>query len=159
MASRCKGPLRAWRITDIRYSALDGSGASRYGGRWNSPGRRAVYAAETYSGALLEVLVHASGRVPGRQVYTELLIPEGVPIEEITAEEVSGWDAPDFIASRAWGDRWIDERRTLVLLVPSVIVQVERNVVINPEHPNFSRIRTSEPRPVRWDARLLRERT
>jgi RES domain-containing protein len=32
-----------------------------HGARWNSPERRVVYAAETYAGALLEILVHASG--------------------------------------------------------------------------------------------------
>jgi len=156
MGSRSKGPLRAWRIADIRHSVFDGSGAARHGGRWNSPGRRVIYAAETYSGALLEVLVHASGNVPGNQVYREIRIPENIAIEEAAADDVPGWDAPDFIASRAWGDRWIDDRRTAVLLVPSVVTRVERNVVINQEHPDFSRIQTSDPHSVRWDARLMR---
>src|SRR6266436_2721595 len=106
MASRRSGPLRAFRIADMRHTIFDGSGAMIHGARWNSPGRRVIYAAETYAGALLEILVHASGRIP---------------------------------------------RSRPVLLVPSVVTFVERNVLINREHPDFARIRASQALPVRWD--------
>jgi len=64
MASRRRGPLRVFRIADARHLIFDGTGAMIHGSRWNSPGRRIIYAAETYSGALLEIVVHASGGVP-----------------------------------------------------------------------------------------------
>ena len=54
------GPLRAYRIADRRHKIFDGQGAALLSGRWNSPGRRIIYEAETYTGALLEVLVHAT---------------------------------------------------------------------------------------------------
>ena len=64
MASRRKGPLRAYRIADVRQPIFDGNGAALYGGRWNSPGRRVIYAAETYAGAMLEKLAQANvGRI------------------------------------------------------------------------------------------------
>ena len=122
--------------------------------RWNSPGRRVIYAGETYAGALLEILVHASGTVPRSHGYVEIEIPAGLSIEEITPDDVPRWDSPSSEAARAFGDRWYDERRTPVLLVPSVVTVVERNVLINQEHSDFRRIRASQPRPVRWDARL-----
>jgi len=127
-----------------------------YGARWNSPGRRVIYAAETYAGALLEVLVHASGSVPKHHGYVRIEIPAGVEIEEARAAEVPRWDAPSYEAARAFGDRWYDERRTAVLLVPSLVTTVERNVLLNQEHPEFARIRAGEPAPVRWDTRLWR---
>jgi RES domain-containing protein len=125
-----------------------------HGARWNSPGRRVIYAAETYSGALLEILVHASGNVPKSQGYIEIQIPAALSIERVTPADVPHWDAPSFEAAQAFGDRWYDGRRTPVLIVPSVVTHVERNVLINQEHPAFSGIRASKPLPARWDARL-----
>jgi RES domain-containing protein len=125
-----------------------------HGARWNSPGRRVIYAAETYAGALLEILVHASGSVPQSQGYVEIEIPSGLSIEEVAPDSLPQWDSPSFEASQAFGDRWYDERRTVVLLVPSVVTQVERNVLINQEHSDFPLVRASQAVPVRWDARL-----
>ena len=125
-----------------------------HGARWNSPGRRVIYAAETYAGALLEILVHTSGSVPKSHGCVTIEIPDGLPIEDIAPDDVQRWDSRSFEAARAFGDRWYDERRTPVLMVPSVVTRVEHNVLINQEHPEFARIRASQPRPVRWDARL-----
>jgi RES domain-containing protein len=154
MASRRSGPLRAFRIADMRHTIFDGSGAMIHGARWNSPGRRVIYAAETYAGALLEILVHASGSVPRSQGYVEIEIPSGLSIEEITQGDLPRWDAPSFEAAQAFGDKWYDERRTLVLMVPSVVTRVERNVLINQEHPEFPLVQASQAVPVRWDSRL-----
>ena len=148
MAFRRSGPLRAFRIADMRHAIFDGTGAMLYGARWNSPGRRVIYAAETYAGALLEILVHASGSVPQSQGYVEIAIPSGLSIEEITQDELPRWDAPSFEATQAFGDRWYDERRTPVL------TRVERNVLVNQEHPEFPMVRASQAVPVRWDLRL-----
>lgn len=157
MASRRRGPLRAYRIADARYPIFDGGGAARHGGRWNSPGRGVVYAAETYAGTLLEKLVHANiGRIPKRQRYVELVVPEEVEIEEIEPDDVPGWDAPDEQASRAYGDVWYDERRTAVLVVPSIVARIERNVAISQDHPDFPKILAGDPQPVLWDSRLFR---
>lgn len=90
--------------------------------------------------------MHASGSIPKSQGYIEIEIPAGVDIET--------WDAPSFEAGRRFGDQWYDERRTAVLIVPSVVTLVEPNVLINQEPPAFTRIRPSEPRRVRWGARL-----
>ena len=142
----------------MRHTIFDGSGAMLHGARWNSPGRRVIYAAETYAGALLEILVHTNGSVPQSQGYVEIEIPAGISIEEITQDDVPRWDSQSFEAARAFGDRWYDERRTAVLMVPSVATLVERNVLINQDHPAFSMLRASEPLPVRWDARLWKRR-
>ena len=58
-------------------------------------------------------------------------------------------------ASRAYGDRWYDEGRTAVLIVPSVLARPERNIAINQEHPDFGKIRATAPEPVDWDERLF----
>jgi RES domain-containing protein len=158
MGYRHSGPLRAFRIADMRHSIFDGTGAMLYGARWNSPGRRVIYAAQTYAGALLEILVHASGTVPRSQGYIEIEIPARVSIEEIMPDDVPRWDSLSCETSRAFGDRWYDERRTPVLIVPSIVTKVERNVLINQQHPDFVRIQASQALPVRWDTRLWKKR-
>jgi len=154
MASPRSGPLRAFRIADMRHTIFDGTGAMMHGARWNSPGRRVVYASETYAGALLEILVHGSGCVPGSQGYIEIEIPAGMSIEELAPDALPRWDSASFETARAFGDAWYDQRRTPVLMVPSVVTRLERNVLINQEHPDFKKIRASEGLPVRWDKRL-----
>ena len=102
----------------------------------------------------MEILFHASGSVPPSQAYIEIAIPAGLSIETLALADLPRWDSPSFEASRMFGDRWYDEKRTPVLFVPSVVTRIERNVLINQEHPDFKRIRASVALPVRWDARL-----
>jgi len=86
MASPRSGTLRAYRIADRRHRIFDGAGAASFGGRWNSPGRRVIYAAETYAGAMLEILAHANiGRIPRSHSWIEILIGNGVKTEELNA--------------------------------------------------------------------------
>ena len=156
MASPRSAALRAYRIADRRHRIFDGQGAASFGGRWNSPGRRVIYASETYAGAMLEVLAHANiGRIPRSHSWIEILIAKGVKVEELKEGELRGWDAADQRASRAHGDHWYDEGRTAVLIVPSVLARPERNIAINQEHPDFVKIRASAPEPVNWDERLF----
>ena len=154
MAFPRSAPLRAFRIADMRHPIFDGTGAMLHGARWNSPGRRVVYASETYAGALLEILVHGSGSVPRSQGYVEIEIPAALPIEELASADLPQWDSASTETSRAFGDLWYDQRRTPVLIVPSVATRIERNILINQEHPDFPRIRATQASPVRWDERL-----
>ena len=157
MVSRLEEPLRAYRIADSRRPIFDGTGAAALGGRWNSPGRRVIYASETYAGALLEKLAHTNiGRVPNSQVYLEIEVPAGMEIEILDPAGLPGWDHAGQRESRAYGDAWHDEQRSALLLVPAIVTRVERNVVINERHPAFSKIKASVPRPVIWDERLFR---
>ena len=152
--------MRAFRIADRRFPIFDGTGPQLVGGRWNSPGRPVIYAAETFAGAVLEVLVHANlGRVPRTHAVVELAMPDAVAKEIVEPEELPGWDAEDQIVSRAYGDHWLQERRTAILLVPSVVTcGREHNLVLNPGHSAFKDITTSEPQDVVWDERLFRRR-
>jgi RES domain-containing protein len=152
--------MQAYRIADRRYPLLDGMGAARIGGRWNSPGHPVIYAAQTYAGALLEILVHANlNRLPPTQVAVELTIPEALPIERLAPADLPGWDAPNLAASRKFGDRWLQEQRTAVLMVPGLVTHGhEHNLLLNPAHPDFARITASPPQEVAWDDRLFRRK-
>ena len=150
--------MRAFRIADRRFPIFDGTGARLVGGRWNSPGRPVIYAAETFAGAVLEVLVHANlGRVPRTHAVLEITIPDTITTEIVLVGDLPGWEADDQSVSRAFGDQWLEEKRTAVLLVPSLVTRgPERNVVLNPEHPAFKHIISSKPQDVVWDERLFR---
>jgi RES domain-containing protein len=149
--------LTAYRIADARHPIFDGTGAALFGGRWNSPGRAAIYAATSYAGAMLERLVHAgTGRIPKNQKAVLISIPARVSVEEWPGQRLpAGWDAEDNVASRTFGDAWLAERRSAVLIVPSVVSKYENNVVINPAHPQFKWIVVSNPEKVVWDNRIL----
>ena len=147
----------AYRIADARHPIFDPTGAMLHGGRWNSVGARVIYAAETYAGALLEILAHSNlPQPPKNHRVVRIEIPGDVKIERVVQEEVPGWDAEDAVTSRTYGDEWIRSRRTAVLRVPSVVTQGrEYNLVLNTEHPDFKMIQAGAPETVHWDARLF----
>jgi RES domain-containing protein len=145
-------------MADARHKIFDRTGAMIRGGRWNSTGLGVIYAAETFSGALLEVLVHSNlSQPPKNHRVVRIVIPEEVKMETLSAGKLPGWDAENLIASRAFGDRWITEKRSAVLKVPSVITKErESNLLINPSHTQFALIVPSEPEAIDWDTRLFR---
>jgi RES domain-containing protein len=147
-------PDRAFRIADRRHPIFDGTGAFLKGARWNSPGRPVIYAAETFAGALLEMLVHTRiGRIPRTHAAVEIAIPPDVSIEYCHPEQVDFLSAE---AARAFGDAWHHQRRSLILVVPSVAASGRgRNVLINADHSQLGVLRVSEPFEIVWDARLF----
>lgn len=149
--------MRCFRIGDARFPLFDGAGARLCGGRWNSPGHGLIYAAETYAGAILEILVHANlNRLPRTQAVLTVEIPDDLGVERLLVSALPGWDAPNQAASRAFGDRWLADARTAVLLVPSLVTHGrEHNVLLNPTHADFSRVTYTPPEPVVWDDRLF----
>ena len=150
--------MRAWRITREIYRphALSGEGAARVGNRWNSPGVPIAYTSTSRPLAVLEMLVHVT-----RDTIPEnlLILPINVPDDLV--QEAEGfprdWNALPYSASaRRFGDRWAAERRSAALLVPSVVLPAERNLLINPMHPDYPKIAALRPERFQFDRRLLR---
>ncbi len=149
--------MRFYRIADSRHSPESGEGARLHGGRWNSPGRAVIYACETMTGAMLEKIVHTNGRMPKHQVGVAYGVPNALKAISIDPGAVPGWDKPDMIASRATGDAWLTSGESAILRVPSVVFSVERNVLLNPGHTDFAKVRVVSVEAVRWDHRLFEE--
>ena len=114
-----------------------------------------IYCSEHYSTAMLEKLVHGSGRLPPNQHFVTVTIPNGVSYEVASPAFVPGWDEPGGGVSRAFGAAWQAAGRSLVLLLPSVVARMERNVLINASHGEFGRVSWGLGEPVRWDGRLF----
>lgn len=146
-----------WRVTKTRHVPFDGTGAQLMGARWNSPGRPVIYSADTFAGALLELLAHAvrPRTLPGPHHAVRIEVPDAVA-ETLDPAGLPGWDERDAAAALEFGDRWLRERRSAALVVPAVTARpVGRNVLINPEHPDVRAIAVSAPFPVPWDERLF----
>ena len=148
---------QAWRIADGRFDPFSPVGASLVGGRWNSPGLGVIYASLSYAGAMLECLAHAGiGRVPRTHVAVGIAVAQAVAVERHHESQLpAGWDQADLLVARAFGDTWIREQRTAVLVVTSVVARREGNVLINPGHADFAYITAKVPEAVVWDERLF----
>lgn len=146
----------AYRIADSRYPIFDPTGAAINGGRWNSVGKRVIYAAESYAGAMLEVLAHRNAQtLPKHHKTVRILIPVDLKIESVYPRDLPGWDDEDERVPRAFGDAWYDAKRSPILRVPSVVTHgPEYNLVLNTLHPQFLLIKARNPEPVVWDSRL-----
>ncbi len=149
--------MRFYRIADSRHSPESGEGARRHGGRWNSPGRAVIYACETMTGAMLEKLVHTNVRMPKHQVGVTYESPNALKAISIEPETVPGWDKRDMVVSRAAGDAWLASVESAILRVPSIVFSVERNVLLNPAHADFPKIKVVSIEPVHWDDRLFED--
>ncbi len=153
--SRFGGAFAAFRIGVSEFPIFDGGGAVRQAGRWSTPSRRVINCASAYALALLENLVHWNiGKLPPGTRYARCVIPADVSREIVISSDLIGWDEPDYRASQAFGDRWYDERRSAILVVPSVLSPFEPNVLINQDHNEFPRIAIGPEGPALLDPRL-----
>jgi RES domain-containing protein len=150
--------VTAWRIVKRKHakSAFSGEGARRYGGRWNNPGIAAIYTAQSQSLAALEIAVHLeSPELLEKYVVIEVTFDESLVGTVSRASLPKNWRAshpPDRV--RAIGDSWVEKARSAVLRVPSTIIPAEFNYLINPRHPDFTKVHFGKPSPFQFDPRL-----
>ena len=147
-----------WRLTKARYAttAFDGEGARLYGGRWNSPGRAAVYLAGSLALAALEILVHVkSQRELEGYVKICVEVPDGLT-SDVGALPANWRRGRALDETRAVGDRWLGAGETLLLRLPSVVIPEESNYLLNPRHPDFGQLAIGEAESFLFDPRLKR---
>jgi len=148
-------PRRIYRVCRSIHANLDGEGAKRAGGRWNSPGRPVVYMAETISLAVLENLVHMARQdFPTGYVVVGAVVPENI---RLLRDEDLLLGSSD-ISPRRLGDQWIDSHDSAVLEVRSTVVPFEHNYLLNPRRPDFAAITVEPPVPFVFDERLFGSR-
>jgi RES domain-containing protein len=150
--------MNLWRIIDrgLLREAFSGQGASAYGGRWNSPGTRMIYCSEHPALAALEKLVHIQDIEQLRRSYS--LIALGCPdelTEALPTRLPRNWTGDGARARlRRIGDQWIASRRSLALVVPSVVLPRSSNILVNPLHAAFGRLQIGRAESVDFDPRL-----
>lgn len=152
--------MRFWRICRHRYAAeaASGEGAYRYGGRWNSHGVRVVYASTSLALAAIETFANLEPRLqPEDLVSIEGEVPDVLEIERLSLESLPPhWHRSRDESLARFGDEWIRARRTVALLVPAATIPGEWNVLLNPAHAQFSKVKFDSPRPFEFDVRMFR---
>lgn len=150
-------PLTGYRIGDPdgEFPIWDDGGARQAFGRWHEAGSGVIYASEHYSTAMLEKLVHFGGELPGNQHFIEITLPAGLSYEVVNPDLLGGWADIAGIVAREFGRKWYAEKRSVILVVPSVVARMERNFVFHTGHPDFARIGIGLETPVWWDDRLF----
>jgi RES domain-containing protein len=139
-----------WRISN--YATLDGMGGLRFSARWHTVGRPIVYAADHPASALLEMLVNLDvSLLPDTFQLLKIFVPDDITVER----SASGGDwLENVLLSRAAGDHWLADRRSLILQVPSAILPGVFNTLINPLHPEAPRLKIKSSISVPLDKRL-----
>jgi len=151
---------RVYRVLRKKYARnpFDGEGAYQYGGRWSSPGNRLSYTSEHQSLALLEYFVHLDKDDPP----TDLVLATAEAPHNVSRRQINVTDLPiHWRASAAppelmqIGDEFVRRGDACLLLVPSALAPSEYNWLINPAHPEFSRIVVGELESLAYDPRMF----
>jgi RES domain-containing protein len=151
-----------WRIAqEAKTFAADdmsGAGAKKLGGRWNEIGTAIVYTSENVSLAHLESIVHfGGGDLPLNRYLVRIDVPDEIWAAAISADvsKLVGWDAePAGRTSIDFGTAWAKSKDSALLIVPSVIVLDECNVLVNPDHPDAGRLKATKIRKITFDMRV-----
>ncbi len=152
--------MRVWRICKAEHAgaAFTGEGAVLYAGRWHQAGTPVVYCSDSRALAALEQLVHLHRNwLPPHFVGFGLEIPDNLAISKVRTQDLPAmWRRhPGPPELRDIGTRWIKSGETVALRVPSAVVPGEHNFLLNPRHPDFSRLQISNPEPFEFDERLV----
>ena len=149
--------MDVFRITHRKWA--DKLVASGYAARWNSNGMFAIYSAENASLACLENLVHRNGfGLDADYCLITISIPSTISKIEIKSTDLpSNWNLNDekaHLICRKYGDNWIRTQKSAILIVPSAIIANECNIIINPNHKDFFKIKIKKIENFSFDKRL-----
>jgi RES domain-containing protein len=149
--------LTCFRIGDPNgaHPIYDAQGSRLYPGRWNTADSPVIYTSQHYSTAMLEKLVHANSIMPPNQHYIRIMIPNGTSYEVFVPPYHSGWDGKQETICKRFGREWVKQERSAILFVPSIPARLDRNILINPAHPDACAITHELPEPIWWDKRLF----
>lgn len=158
--------MRVYRVEREKYinTTLSGIGAALTESyRWNSLSTYLVYTAESRALALLEISVHIdlSEDLPTDRFFIEIDIPEDVEVLELAIDELpEKWDSkPPILETQYIGDDFVLQKKAVVLRVPSSIVPPEYNYLINPNHPDSSKIKVISMQRLQFDHRFEQKKS
>jgi len=152
--------MKVYRISKTFFiKDISGTGARIYGGRWNHKGVSILYTSQSRALATVEYLVHVPLSLkPKNLSIASIELPDDVSIKEVLKEDLpANWrDSPPPSEIASIGTGWILAGNTLGLRVPSASVENDFNLLINPVHPEMSRVKIVTIEPYEVDRRLLR---
>ena len=150
--------MQVYRVANSKYKefTLSGIGAEKVGGRWNEVGTRAVYCSENVSLALLEYYVHSknTATLPSKILVAQIEVPDDFIIEELEALPERWAQYPYSSKTTSLFTQRAKDHNFFALRVPSVILGVEFNVVLNPLYQDFGQVRVVDFFELPMDPRL-----
>jgi RES domain-containing protein len=155
--------VHLWRVASDTptWTADDmsGKGAASKGARWNHPGELVTYAATSISLAAWETRAHFGhgAALPWNRFLVRIDVPDDVwaARQMLSRPPPVGWNAiPEGAMSRNEGSTWLKAGTSALLAVPSVIIDEEDNILINPAHADSVRIVASKVRRFVYDHRV-----
>lgn len=151
-----------YRVANAKYkdTVLSGIGAEKVGGRWNEVGVRAVYCSESVSLALLEYYVHSKNiaNLPKSILVAKIEFPDSFEVEDLDPLPVSWNQFPYSAKSASAFTRIAKDRNAFALRVPSAIVGLEYNVILNPLYKDFGKVEVIEFIELPVDPRLKKDK-
>lgn len=151
--------MEVFRLAREQFGGeLSGKGSSLQGARWNSVGVELVYAASNRSLAMAEVAVHLTlATLPSDFLMMTIFVPDDIDMIRIKEKDLpAGWNEfPYRISSQIVGDTFARSNQACLLQVPSAVVQGEHNILINPKHKDFRRIKIVEKVTFPFDKRIF----
>ena len=151
----------AWRIGYSGALTLGelGFGSTLGDGRWHagcSGAQQLVYAASSRALCQLERRVHCNGIMPKNLALLRLEIPQGAKLKLATDLALPADWRQNEAATQTIGMRWLTSKSSLGLWVPSFVEPAENNLLLNPNHPDYIRVRlVVEKNPFTFDPRLF----
>lgn len=151
-----------YRVANLKYKdlTLSGIGAEKVGGRWNEVGTRAVYCSENISLALLEYYVHSENiaYLPKEILVAKIEFPDEFVIEELK-ELPERWNQyPYSSKTTEVFTKLSKDRNVFALRVPSTIVGLESNIILNPLYKEFGKVEVVEFIKLPIDERLKKDK-
>ena len=152
--------MRVWRLVRPNFApdAYSGEGGLHAAGRWTPKGVRVVYTSGSLALAVLEVLVHLEIRhFPDEMRAVPADVPDGLRVRTLTARDLPrAWETiPAPSKLQEFGAQWIKSADSAILKVPSAVVPLEWNYLLNPAHREFRRIKLGRPQRFKFDERLI----
>lgn len=146
-----------YRLATAKYAEdISGEGARLYGGRFNPVGLPALYASENISLCILEILVRASRHTtPDSYTLITIEFPE-TDMREIKLKKLKKNWQEDLDHTRGMGEDFLNNNQALSLKVPSAVISVEHNYILNPNHADFKEVSIIETQLLQLDKRLFK---
>lgn len=145
-----------YRLAHSKFaSSLNSSGAAN---RWNQTFQFVIYCSQNISLCALELLAHTNGiRPKGEFKIMEIKIRGQATTASIDLSMLpKNWHQLQYYAlTQQIGSDWYESKSSLVLKIPSAIIQSEFNYVINTTHPDFDKtVSLRKAKSFFWDKRF-----
>ena len=152
--------MEVYRLSREKFAGtLSGKGAAIKGARWNSIGVELIYTAANRSLAMAEVAVHFTlATLPGDYMMVTIFIPDDISLQKLTITDLpADWNTfPHPTTTQIIGDKFVSDNKYCVLQIPSAVTRGDYNILINPNHPDFKRIKIIATEKFPFDRRIFK---